>query len=309
MTEPTTTDPVSPATNTKKFALIGAGVALIAGTAVAMNGNRGDVAWSDANQPAKMVGAAVSAPPVAAGMAAPSLPEAPTAIRGVIKAVNESTIASRMTARIIAMPYRTGQSFGRGALLARFDCAAISAELAAARASANAYKKTYDTNVELDQYQAIGKNEVAVSGANLGKANAEARAVSAQLNDCAVYAPFAGTVVEQIGHKGEVAASGQALLKIQSGGNLEADVIVPSKWLTWLRPGADFDFKIDETGDTVKGRITRLGASVDPVSKTIRVTGNISGASSLVLPGMSGTADFPQASAAPQQRTPDGNPS
>ncbi|MEO0441982.1 MAG: HlyD family efflux transporter periplasmic adaptor subunit, partial [Pseudomonadota bacterium] len=77
--------------------------------------------------------------------------------------------------------------------------------------------------------------------------------------------------------------------------------IVPSNWLTWLRPGADFTFKIDETGADVTGQITRLGASVDPVSKTIRVTGNVDKTESLVLPGMSGTGVFVKPSDKPSQ--------
>lgn len=213
-------------------------------------------------------------------------------VRGVIKPKQESTIASRMTARITSMPFGKGRSFRKGALLAKFDCSAIRAELKAAQAASNAYNVTYKTNVELDQYEAIGKNEVAVAKANLGKANAEANAIQANLTDCAVYAPFSGTVVEEIGHHGEIAASGQPLLRIQSGGDLEVELIVPSNWLTWLRPDADFTFKIDETGADVTGQITRLGASVDPVSKTIRVTGSVDKTESLILPGMSGTGVF-----------------
>ncbi len=218
-------------------------------------------------------------------------------VRGVINPSSESTIASKMTARIIAMPYAEGQSFPAGALLAKFDCSQINAELNAAQAATSAYKKTYDTNVELDQYEAIGKNEVAVSKANLGKANAEAAAVASQLSDCEVHAPFAGKVVEQIAHAREIAASGQPLLKIQSGRDVELELIVPSKWLTWLKPGAAFTFKIDETGNDIRGRVKRFGASVDPVSKTIRVTGTVTGRSGLVLSGMSGTATFDDARA------------
>ena len=38
--------------------------------------------------------------------------------------------------------------------------------------------------------------------------------------------------------------------------------------------------------------MTRLGASVDPVSKTIRITANINPGDAMVLPGMSGAATF-----------------
>jgi RND family efflux transporter MFP subunit len=222
---------------------------------------------------------------------APSAPP-PEQVRGIINAAQESTIASRMTARITDMPYGEGQSFAAGALLARFDCSQIRAELNAAQAATVAYRKTYDTNVELDQYEAVGKNDVAVSRANLGKAEAEAKAVAAQLGDCEVRAPFAGKVVEQIARAREVAASGQPLLKIQSGREVELELIVPSKWLTWLEPGAPFAFAIDETGTVIRGKVKRFGASVDPVSKTIRVTGIVTETSGLVLPGMSGSATF-----------------
>jgi RND family efflux transporter MFP subunit len=230
-------------------------------------------------------------------------------VRGVVNPQNESTIASKMTARIIAMPYSEGQSFPQGALLARYDCSQIHAQLNAAEAASTAYRKTYETNVELDQFEAVGKNEVAVSKANLGKAQAEAVAVSTQLADCEVHAPFAGKVVEQIAHPREIAASGQTLLKIQSGRDVEMELIVPSKWLTWLKPGAEFSFAIDETGNAIRGRVKRFGASVDPVSKTIRVIGTVTSRSGLVLPGMSGTATFDDSRAqAAAPKAADGKP-
>jgi membrane fusion protein, multidrug efflux system len=282
-----TETPVAAPRNRKPLMLAGAALVMIAGGAYAFSGN--DKQWSDAEAP-------VSTPVVEA--AKPSFATAPAAvdpssiIRGVIQSQSEATIASRMTAGIISMPFKVGQPFGRGALLASFDCSTLRAQFAAANAATAAYKKTYDTNVELDMYQAVGKNEVGVSKANLGKASAEASAVSSQLKDCAVYAPFSGVVVEQIAHANEVAATGQPLMKIQDASNLEVQIIVPSNWMTWMKPGAKFSFKVDETGQTVSGSIARLGASVDPVSKTIRVVGHLSGAGATVLPGMSGSAQF-----------------
>lgn len=265
-----------------------AAVALVIGIAAYSNS---ESKWSDDAPKTIAANADDDAPTVEKKQEALVEPD----VRGVIKPKQESTIASKLTSRIVSMPFDKGQSFRRGAMLASFDCSAIRAQLNAANAASNAYRTSYNTNVELDQYEAIGKNDVAVSKANLGKAQAEAQAVKAQLSDCAVYAPFSGTVVEQIGHRGEIAASGQPLLKIQSGGDLEVELIVPSNWLTWLRPGAPFAFKIDETGATISGAVTQLGASVDPVSKTIRVMGSVGQSDSLVLPGMSGSATFDKA--------------
>jgi membrane fusion protein, multidrug efflux system len=302
--EPVDTQPKNEAgpsavTSAPKWLLWGGGLIAAAAVGVtAMNSGSADN-WST-NEADKIAVNAVEAKVIAKKEEVKLEPE----IRGVIKAKQESTIASKMTARIVNMPFNKGQSFRKGALLASFDCSVINAQLRAAQAATTAYQKTYDTNAELDQYQAVGKNEVAVSKANVGKATAEANAVRAQLSDCAVYAPFGGTVVEQIAHRGEIAASGQPLLKIQSGGDLEVELIVPSNWLTWLRPGATFSFLIDETGAAITGAITQLGASVDPVSKTIRVAGSVGSTESLILPGMSGSAKFDNPGVAPATGTP-----
>jgi membrane fusion protein (multidrug efflux system) len=255
-------------------------VIIVAGVAAALASGGKETRWSDDGQPASVVTAAAT--PVSAP--APARAVNPT----------DAIIASRITARIIAMPFRAGQNFGKGALLASFDCSTTRAQLTAANAATAAYRKAYETNAELDAYQAVGRNDVEISKANLDKASAEAGVISTQLQDCAVRAPFNGIVVEQIAHAHEVAASGQPLMKIQNSDDLEIQVIVPSGWLTWLKPGAAFTFRIDETGETVKGNVTRLGASVDPVSKTLRVIGSISDAEHIVLPGMSGTAKFGQ---------------
>ena len=223
--------PAAAPRNRKPIIAAGAALVLLAGGAYAFSGS--DKQWSEAEAPI-----ATPVVEVAKMVAAPVAADPSQIIRGVIQSQSEATIASRMTAGITSMPYKVGQKFGRGALLASFDCSTLRAQYAAANAATTAYKKTYDTNVELDAFQAVGKNEVGVSKANLGKASAEASAVSSQLKDCAVYAPFSGVVVEQIAHANEVAATGQPLMKIQDASNLEVQIIVPSKWLTWMKPGA-----------------------------------------------------------------------
>ena len=264
------------------------------------------VAWSDAE--AAMRPAAHGAPALElrgmmaldAGPAAPTPAPAPalqaSVAHGVVQSEQEAVIASRMTALITALPLDAGQSFATGQLLARFDCSQMQAQLVAADAASAAYQKTYDTNVELDRYKAIGANEVGVSKANLGKAVAEAQAIRAATGQCAIFAPFSGKVVERIAHPHDVAASGQPLMRIQGSAELKVEMIVPSNWMTWLQPGAPFDFTLEETGRTVHGRVVRLGAAVDPVSKTLRVTGALQTEQG-VLPGMSGAARFSRSAA------------
>lgn len=266
------------------------GTLAVAGGLFAWSSGNSETRWSaDAALP-------VAQPPAARGAAVIKPAAAPAAavesIRGVIQSRSEAVISSRITARVTSMPYRSGESFGRGDLLASFDCSQTHAQLNAANAATQAYRKTYDTNVELDAYKAVGTNEVEISKANFHKADAEAKAISSQLSDCAVYAPFSGRVVEQMAHAHEVSASGQPMMKIQDSNDLEVQILVPSNWLTWLKPGTPFQFKVDETGDVLSARVRRLGAAVDPVSKTLRVIAGVNRKGQTVLPGMSGSASF-----------------
>lgn len=218
-------------------------------------------------------------------------------VRGVVRAVREATLSSRLAARILEMPLAEGASFKSGALLVRFDCERQTAEARAASAAAEAQKKTVDTNVELDKFESIGKNDLAISRSVFDKADAEAEALKVQLKDCNLYAPFSGRVTERLARNFEAVTVSQPLLRIVDTSALELDVIVPSKWLQWLAEGAAFEFRVDETGKTMKAKVLRVTPAVDPVSKTIRVIGEFRGGNGgngldRVLPGMSGTASF-----------------
>ena len=215
-------------------------------------------------------------------------------VRGVVRAVHEATLSSRLAARIVEMPLAEGASFKAGTLLVRFDCERQTAEARAAAAAAEAQKKTVDTNVELDKFESIGKNDLAISRSVFEKAEAESEALKVQLKDCNLYAPFSGRVTERLARSFEAVTVSQPLLRIVDTSALELDVIVPSNWLQWLAEGASFDFRVDETGQTLTAKVLRVTPAVDPVSKTIRVIGQFRGANGLdrVLPGMSGTASF-----------------
>ena len=218
-------------------------------------------------------------------------------VRGVIKAGEEVVFSSRLAARIADMPLKEGERFARGRPLVVFDCTRMQAEARAAWAAHRANETLVRQNTELDRFQAIGRNELEIARARADQSRAEALGLDATLKDCLISAPFAGLVLENVAHRHEVSAPGKDLLKVINDETLEVHLVAPSAWLRWLKPGQRFEFRVDETGRTHAGRIARLGASVDPVSQTIRMVGALDGARHDVLPGMSGSAVFDPAGA------------
>ena len=78
------------------------------------------------------------------------------------------------------------------------------------------------------------------------------------------------------------------MLDILDDSVLEAEFIVPSRWLTRLKPGAPLQVQVDETGRTYPAKVVRLGARVDPVSHSVKITGELSGSNPELTAGMSG---------------------
>ena len=212
--------------------------------------------------------------------------------RGVIKAGEEAIIASGMTARLLRANYKPGQRFNSGALLAKFDCTQQEAELKALEQAHETLSLQYKNQDHLFKAGAAGELDVSMARSEMAQASAERDALSARMKHCHVYAPYAGIIVDKHVASYETPAQNAPLYTVHRAGDLEISVIIPSKWLRWIDKGAKFKFHVDETGAELTGKISRIGASVDPVSQTIEVTGKMTGATHGALSGMSGVAQF-----------------
>ena len=213
-------------------------------------------------------------------------------IRGIIKPAVSATISSDLQARITHLPFKDGQRFKKGQTLVRFDCKKYKAELDAARAEHEAREKTLENNLELSKFNAIGQLEVDIAKVDVKKAMAEISISKINVQHCQIRAPFSGRVVKTLVHQYESVNPYDELLSILDDSRFEIELILPSSSISWLKKGMGFQFTVDETGQTYKAKVTELGASIDPVSQTIRVTGAFKHKPKSVLSGMSGGATF-----------------
>ncbi|MFF7709140.1 efflux RND transporter periplasmic adaptor subunit [Pseudomonas sp. NPDC007930] len=250
--------------------------------------------------PAQASPAAAVVAPAPASAASPAVADKPASddagngqVRGVVRAVREAKLSSGMVGQVIKMPFSEGQAFKQGDLLVEFDCDKPAAELRAADAAVQVEQKTVETNQELEKFNSIGKFDLLISESKLNKAKAESQALKAQIKQCKIFAPYSGRVTERMARLYESVSVSEPLLKIVDTSALELDLIVPSKWMQWLKPDTAFSFRVDETGQTGQAVVDRLLPAVDPVSKTVKIIGRFSGkANGSAIPGMSGTARF-----------------
>mgnify|MGYP001765966683 CR=1 FL=1 len=211
-------------------------------------------------------------------------------VRGVVRAEAASTVASELVARVSEMPLKVGQGFRKGELLLAFDCRRYEADLRAAEAEAKTRRIEVESNRLLLDRRAIGSNDLALSQARLAQAEAAADSLRIRASQCIITAPYDGRVVERIVDIFEMPQPNSPLLEIVKDGALEVDIITPSNWSVWLKPGYQFQFLVDETQTEHRVEIIEVGAVIDPVSRTLKAWGRIVDTASAVRPGMSGTA-------------------
>lgn len=209
-------------------------------------------------------------------------------IRAQLTPRRYTTLAAEIGAKVHRLPVAEGARFNAGEVLIAFDCALQQAQLNKARASLGAAEKIAVANRRLAELNTIGQVELNVSEAELTKARAEVTAHGVVVSKCSVIAPFAGRIAEQKVREQQYAQPGQALLEILDDSALELEFIVPSKWLTWLKANQRFEVSIDEIGKTYPAKVQRIGARVDPVSQSVKLSAVIDGRFGELIAGMSG---------------------
>lgn len=209
-------------------------------------------------------------------------------IRAQLSPRRFTTLATEIGARIRSLPVAESGRFRSGHLLVAFDCSIQKAQLERSRAEMDATEKVLSANEQLDKFNSIGKVDLETSRAAFVKAKADVSVADAALKKCDIRAPYDGRIAELKVREQQYVQPGQPLMEIIDDSTLELEFIVPSRWMSWLRPGVPFSVTIDETGRSYPARFTRIGARVDAASMSVKVAGQIEGSHKELVAGMSG---------------------
>lgn len=212
--------------------------------------------------------------------------------RGILTATNKATLSTELSARVIAVPKKMGESFEQGDSLIRLDCRLFEAQLEKVDAETKVAQARLDNTQQLNRLNSIGTLEVTIAQAELQKAQAERTMAQFNVERCDIKAPFDGVVEQLDSHTFEVVQQQQALMKIVGLNRLEADIIVPAQWMAWLTINKAITLQVEETQQRLQAVVSHIGPSVDPTSQTVQIRATIKTVPAKVLPGMSVVAVF-----------------
>lgn len=210
-----------------------------------------------------------------------------------LTAYQQSAIASEIAANISSLPLKDGAGFSKGDLLVQFDCSIIESQLRKAEAVADSARSSLNVNKRLSELNALSSLELEQAISKSKEAEADLMIMKVTASKCSIKAPFDGRVVKLQADPHQYVTPGKPLIDIVDTSRLEVKMIIPSRWLAWLKTGSRFTVLIEEMGGrSYPAHVVRVGAKIDALSQTAVIAGEIDGRQPELLPGMSGWATF-----------------
>jgi RND family efflux transporter MFP subunit len=213
-------------------------------------------------------------------------------IQTVLVAKQQADISSPISGKIKQLPFFEGDIFTEGDVLAAYDCAVQNAQHDQAKARFEVAAGLLEAQLKLKELNTISKLELLKAQAEAKQAKAEVQEYKAYIDKCVISAPFDGRITRRSANPFETTEAGEPLLSIASLENLQAKILVPSKWLSWLGIDSKVEIEIQESGQRYGAHVVRIGGAVDPVSQSIQLIAELDESYKELLPGMSGVVHF-----------------
>jgi len=194
-------------------------------------------------------------------------------ITGEVEAMHDVTLSAEETGRVVAFRVPKGAWVEEGGIIAELDDQILASQTREAAETARLADDQFERQRRLWEDEKIG-SEIAFLQARTNAAVAHARleTLAARLARTKIRAPVAGIFDEKYVEVGEMAMPGTRVARLVASRQLKVTGGVPERYALAVRPGARADVTFDVLpGEVFPGRIRYIGASVDPVNRTIPI--------------------------------------
>jgi len=193
----------------------------------------------------------------------------------LIQSETASTVSAQVGGSILEVRFHEGDSVEKGQVMARIDprplkdqVDAAAAHLAAADEAYNTQQAVYNRDKVLFEGQAISRQELDLSTAQLASVKAAVTSAARALETAKTYlsyadvpAPYSGMVTGRLIEPGDLAVPGKPLYTLQVPGPVKLVSKLSQDDLKRLTPGSEVTFRWGEKA--LHARVTRLYPALD----------------------------------------------
>jgi RND family efflux transporter MFP subunit len=193
-------------------------------------------------------------------------------VTGQVAPIFQATLSSRIQGTIDQLLVREGTNVSKGQLLIQLDSRDLQADLARTNAEVENAKAHLDRMNQLYTQDAVSKQEMENATRAYRVAEANRKAVEAQLSYTTVRAPFDGVITEKKVEAGELASPGQPLLKMEDPQRLRLEATVAEGDLKSVSRGNKIPVIVDALGaKALLGTVSQMLPAGDPRTHTFMV--------------------------------------
>ena len=208
---------------------------------------------------------------------------------GTIRAVHETSIGSKLLARVVEVDMKAGQKVRKGDVLVRLDDTDLRARLQQAQATVGAAKAVRAQAVaderryaQLVQSKTVSRQQYDSAVATLRSADADLRRAEAAVNEvqatldwATIRSPIDGTIIDKRVDVGDMVTPGQMLVTLYDPKRMQLVASVRESLTHRLQIGQDIGVRVEGLNKECNGTVSEIVPEAESASRTfqVKVTG------------------------------------
>lgn len=209
-------------------------------------------------------------------------------LSGTVQADKDVVVSAEESGVIREILVAKGNWVEAGQAMFRMDSDLLSAQVDQARAMASLAQETWDRRKRLYEVDQVG-SELAYleSKYSAEQANASLALLEERLARTVIQAPISGVLDSREIEVGTMVGAGTPVARIVDTNPVKITAGVPERYATDVQRGADASVSFDVIqGDTFQGRISYVGAVVNPRNRTFPMEFRVQNPGGLIKPEM-----------------------
>ena len=229
--------------------------------------------------------------------------EGAVSIPATVHARRRASLAARVSASVVELPFREGARIAAGAVLVRLDDAALRSAVTAAEAAVGAAEADRTRMESLRHRGAATPREAEEAAARAAAGRAALVAAQDNLAYAVLRAPFAGVVAARPVNVGDVVTAGTSLIEVEGEGGFELHATLEAAQSAGVRPGLEAKAGVDGVAEPLTARLTSVSPAGDPATHRFEVKADLASAPGL-RSGLFARLTLPSSAATPRLLVP-----
>jgi RND family efflux transporter MFP subunit len=200
----------------------------------------------------------------------------------------KAELAAQIASPVVKIYKLLGESFEKGDILIKLEDSFYRANVEKGLAAVEKAKSILHAKNELFKESLAPFLDVKDAESLLATAKADLAFAKKQWEACTVYAPFTGKVASLLISEFELPQPGQSLIEIIGDDILIGRMLVDANYWNKVEVNQMLNIKVNETNQSIRGRVVRIGPMIDLSSSSLKVEMEIHHKDTELIAGMTG---------------------